>query len=73
MLTSSELRAAGQYCVDLHNYYINNYKMLDGILVEYKEHHFLQTDGIFLVTFGDLYDLFKFDALDISLLRCFAL
>ena len=73
MLTSSELRAAGQYCVDLHNYYINNNKTLDGILVEYKERHFLQTDGIFLVTFGDLYDLFKLNALDISLLHCFAL
>jgi hypothetical protein len=39
-LRSSELREAGQYCVELHNYYIDNYKTSDNIIVEYKQHHF---------------------------------
>jgi hypothetical protein len=30
-------------------------------------------DGFFLISFSDLYDLFNLDALDVSLMRCFAL
>jgi hypothetical protein len=33
MLCSSELYKVGQYCVQLHNYYINNYKTSDDIVV----------------------------------------
>jgi hypothetical protein len=44
-----------------------------GILVSYKDHHFLVGDDIFIITFIDLYFLFNLDALDISLMRCFAL
>jgi hypothetical protein len=66
MLRSSELREACKYCVKLHNYYIHNYKMCDDIMVQYKEHHFLVRDDIFVVSFSDLYDLFTFDTLDIS-------
>jgi hypothetical protein len=59
MLRSSELREACKYCVKLHNYYIHNYKMCDDIMVQYKEHHFLVRDDIFVVSFSDLYDLFS--------------
>jgi hypothetical protein len=33
MLTADQLREAGQYCIDLHNYYIQNYKMGQDIIV----------------------------------------
>jgi hypothetical protein len=73
MLTVNALDKAGQACVDLHNYYINNYKLGQDIIVTYKDHHFLVGDDIFLISFSDLYDLFNLDALDVSLMRCFAL
>jgi hypothetical protein len=73
MLTTDELHKAGQHCIDLHNYYIQNYKMGQGIVVSFKDRHFLMGDDIFIITFSDLYDLFNFDALDISLMRYFAL
>jgi hypothetical protein len=62
--------------MDLHNYYIYNADKLQDIIVAYKERHFLQLEGtesIFTVAFSDLFDLFNFDALDLSLVRCFAL
>jgi hypothetical protein len=34
---------------------------------------FLVGDDIFIIAFFDLYNLFNLDALDISLMRCFAL
>jgi hypothetical protein len=43
------------------------------IIVQFKDHHFLLGNDIFVVTFHDLYNLFTLDALDISLMRCFAL
>jgi hypothetical protein len=73
MLTVNALDKPGQACVDLHNYYINNYKLGQDIIVTYKDHHFLVGDDIFLISFSDLYDLFNLDALDVSLMRCFAL
>jgi hypothetical protein len=73
MLTVNELHKAGQPCVELHNYYMNNYKSSQDIIVSYKECHFLVGDGFFLISFSDLYDLFNLDALDVSLMRCFAL
>jgi hypothetical protein len=73
MLTVNALDKAGQACVDLHNYYINNYKSGLDIIVSYKDHHFLVGDGIFLISFSDLYELFNLDMLDVSLLRYFAL
>jgi hypothetical protein len=69
MLTVNELYKAGQLCVNLHNYYINNYKTGQDIMVSYKDCHFLVGDGTFIITFSDLYDLFNLDMLDISLLR----
>ena len=47
----------------------------NGIVVKYRRQHFLRDRDIefFLVGFGDLYDLFKLDALDVSLLSCFTL
>jgi hypothetical protein len=41
MLSSNDLRQAGQYCVDLYNFYINNHKTLDSIMVAYRKQHFL--------------------------------
>jgi hypothetical protein len=73
MLTIDELHKAGQPCIDLHNYYIQNYQSGQDILVSYKDHHFLVGDNIFIITFADLYDLFNLDALDVSLMHCFAL
>jgi hypothetical protein len=72
ILHFSDLREAGQYCIKLHNYYINNYKMSDSIVVEYKQHHFLLTDDIFIISLSNLYDLFNLNALDISLMCSFA-
>jgi hypothetical protein len=73
MLTTDELCEEGQPCIDLPNYYIENYKTGQDIIVSYKDHHFLVGDSIFIITFPDLYDLFNLDALDISLMRCFVL
>jgi hypothetical protein len=73
MLSADALDKAGQACVDLHSYYINNYKLGQDIIVSYKDCHFLVGDCYFLISFSDLYDLFNLDALDVSLMRCFAL
>jgi hypothetical protein len=73
MLSSTDHHRVGQCCVDLHNFCINNHKTLNSIMVEYRKQHLLQTDNIFLISFGDLYDFFNLKMLDISLIRCFAL
>jgi hypothetical protein len=73
MLTDDTLDKAGQPCVDLHNYYMNNYKSGQDIIVSYKDHHFLVGNNIFLISFSDLYELFNLDTLDASLMHCFAL
>jgi hypothetical protein len=48
-------------------------KTSQGIMVQFKDFHFLVGDDIFVITFSNLYDLFNLDALDISLMRCFSL
>jgi hypothetical protein len=73
MLAIDTLHKAGQPCVELQNYYINNYKSGQDIIVSYKDHHFLVGDGFFLISFSDLYDLFNLNALHVSLMPCFAL
>jgi hypothetical protein len=73
MLTVDVLHKAGKSCVQLHNYYINNYKSDQDINVPYKDRHFLVDDDIFLISFFDLYNLFNLDALDVSLMHCFTL
>jgi hypothetical protein len=73
MLTTDVLHKAGQACVNLHNYYINNYKSGQDIIVSYKDSHFLVGDDYFLISFSDLYDLFNLDVLDVYLMCCFAL
>jgi hypothetical protein len=73
MLTIDVLHKAGQPCVKLHNYYMNNYKSAQDVIVSYKDHHFLVADDFFLISFSDLYDLFSLDVLDVSLMRLFAL
>jgi hypothetical protein len=73
MLTVGTLKEASKSCVVLHNYYINNYKKCQHIIGGFREKHFLVGEGIFLISWSDLYDLFTLDALDISLMRCFAL
>jgi hypothetical protein len=59
--------------VELHNYYILNWKKIDVIVVKYRQSHFLTNDGVFINSLSDLYDLFNLDALDVSLIRCFTL
>jgi hypothetical protein len=73
MLTVGTLNEAGKPCVILHNYYINNYKKRQHIRGGFKEKHFLVGEGIFLISWFDIYDLFTLNSLDISLMRCFAL
>jgi hypothetical protein len=73
MITANEPGKVGKACSDLHNYCVQNYDSGLVILGSYKDHHFLVNDEIFMVTFSDLYDLYNLDALDISLMRCFAL
>jgi hypothetical protein len=73
MLTVGTLKEAGKSCVILHNYYINNYKKWQHIIGGLKEKHFLVGEGIFLMSWSDLYDLFTLNVLDISLMRCFVL
>jgi hypothetical protein len=73
MLTIDTLHKAGQPCVELQNYYINNYKSGQDIIVSYKDRHFLVGDGFFLISFSDLYDLFNLNALHVSLMPYFAL
>jgi hypothetical protein len=70
MLTTDELDKAGQPCIDLHNYYIQNYQRGLDIFVSYKDCHFLVGDDTFIIIFSYLYDLFNLNALDISLMRC---
>jgi hypothetical protein len=73
MLTIDVLHRAGKPCVELHNYYINNYKSGQDIIVSYKDCHFLVGDDIFLFSWSDLYDPFNLDMLDVSLMHCFTL
>ena len=54
MLTADELRNVGSSCIELHNYYINNYRTKIDIMVQYKDCHFLHRNGMFPVSFGDL-------------------
>jgi hypothetical protein len=73
MLTVDTLKETGKSCVVLHNYYINNYKKRQHIIGGFKEKHFLVGEDIFLISWSNFYDLFTLDALDFSLMRCFAL
>jgi hypothetical protein len=73
MLTIDTLKEAGKSYVVLHNYYINNYKIRQHIISGFKEKHFLVGEGMFLISWYDLYDLFTLNVLDISLMRCFTL
>jgi hypothetical protein len=73
MLTVDALKQVGKSCVELHNYYINNYKTHQDIIVSLKEKHFLVGEGVFLISWSDLYDIINLDALDISLMCCFVL
>jgi hypothetical protein len=73
MLNANELCKAGRFCVELHNYYILNWKKIDVIVVKYRQSYFLTDDGVFIISLSDLYDLFNLDALDVSLMRYFAL
>jgi hypothetical protein len=73
MLTVNVLHKVGQPCVELHNYYMNNYKSGQDIIVSYKDHHFLVGDDFILISLSDLYDLFNIDVLDVSLMLYFVL
>jgi hypothetical protein len=71
MLTIDVLCNAGQPCIDLHKYYIH--KLGQELIVSYKDRQFLVGDSVFVIPFSDLYGLFNHNALDVSLMRCFAL
>jgi hypothetical protein len=59
--------------VELHNYYILNWKKINVIVVKYSQSHFLTDDGVFIISLSNLYYLFNLDTLDVSLMRCFML
>ena len=40
---------------------------------KYKRQHFLKLDGSFLMTFEDLFLLYRLDKLDVGLVRCWTL
>jgi hypothetical protein len=42
MLNVNDLCKAGRFCVELHNYYILNWKKVDVIVVKYRNIHFLR-------------------------------
>jgi hypothetical protein len=73
MLNANELCKAGLFCVELHNYYILNWKKIDVIVVKYIQSQFLMDDGVFIISLSNLYDLFNLDTLDVSRMRCFTL
>jgi hypothetical protein len=73
MLNANELYKAGRFCVELHNYYILNFKKIDVIVVKYRHSRFLMDNDVFIISLSDLYDLFNLDALDVSLMHCFML
>jgi hypothetical protein len=73
MLTVDTLKQASKSCIELHNYYINNYKKNKDIIASFKEDHFLVGNNIFLISWSNLYDIFNLDALDVSLICCFTL
>jgi hypothetical protein len=73
MLNANELCKAGRFCVELHNYYILNWKKIDIIVVKYRQSHFLTDDGVFIISLSDMYDMFNLDVLDVSLMRYFVL
>jgi hypothetical protein len=73
ILNANELCKAGRFCVELHNYYIMNWKKIDVIVAKYRQSHFLMDDDVFIISLSDLYDMFNLGALDVSLMCCFAL
>jgi hypothetical protein len=73
MLAVDTLKEAGKSCVILHDYYNNNYKKHQHIIGGFKEKDFLMGEGIFLISWSDLYDLINLDVLVMSLMHCFLL
>jgi len=75
MLSEEDLNVAGHFfCQALHKHYmVLSAQGEESIGVAYHEYHFESQPDDFIVGFNDLYDLFKLEALDISLPRCFSL
>jgi hypothetical protein len=73
MLNANELCKVGRFYVELHNYYILNWKKINVIVVKYSQSHFLTDNSVFIISLSDLYYLFNLDTLDVSLMRCFML
>jgi hypothetical protein len=77
MLIEAEFLSAGLATVCLHAHYLKGClgNQKNSIVVKYKRSHFLRSldTECFLAGFNDLYDLFKIDGLDVSLLCCFTL
>jgi hypothetical protein len=46
VLLADQLREVGQYRFDLHNYYIQNYKTGQDIMVQFKDSHFVVGDHL---------------------------
>ncbi|TVU06562.1 hypothetical protein EJB05_49783, partial [Eragrostis curvula] len=71
------LDVAGLATSTLHNHYMNlsMAKKKKGLVAAFKRQHFLRSadSEFFYVGFSDVYELFNFDALDVSILRCYTL
>ncbi|KAK3126690.1 hypothetical protein QOZ80_7AG0560730 [Eleusine coracana subsp. coracana] len=75
IMSTTDLQKAGPFCVSLHSYYLQSCRdKKKQFMVLLKGHHLVKSDGgPFIVDFADLYDLFHFDVLDVSIVRLFAL
>jgi hypothetical protein len=73
MLNANKLSKVGRFCVELHNYYILNWKKIDVIVVKYRQSHFLMDADVFIIALSNLYDLFNLDVVDVSLMLYFRL
>ncbi|TVU00599.1 hypothetical protein EJB05_53962, partial [Eragrostis curvula] len=77
LLTLNELEIAGPATTALHGFYMKLplSKKRSGIMLHFKRSHFHRSldNEFFNIPFSDIFDLLNYDALDMSILRCFTL
>ena len=75
LLNTTKLKTATPLLNKLHTHYnIGCEGNKKHIVMHFRGPQFLkQDDGVFFVSYSDLYDLFNYNALDICLMRVFAL
>uniref|UniRef100_J3MSK9 Ubiquitin-like protease family profile domain-containing protein n=1 Tax=Oryza brachyantha TaxID=4533 RepID=J3MSK9_ORYBR len=77
MLIAAALESVGAATAALHEYYmkIPATKLKNRIPILFKRNHFFRfvNPEVFNVGFGNIYELLNFDALDVSIIRCYTL